>query len=139
MPTTQQLISCCVEVLGGTVNVEDNECNAVISASNGMVVPFDLDDACYWAEQLQASQPTVQNAFNPTAWGNFLSGAGSFLGSLFGLVNPPQTPTPGTPPPPPPTPEEDAKNRQTLIVLGLITLAVVGVAVFYIIKKTRKK
>lgn len=131
---------CCLE-LGGTldtIGAGENANTCVGAVIDGMPSDINLDDACYYYNQQETSQggPSLESV------GGFLEGLGSFVNNIFGIfgANPAPDATTGGGAGQNPnrlSQQQDKARRNTLLILGLIAIVVIGFAAYTITKKKR--
>jgi len=131
---------CCLELDGqvSTIGSGDDANTCVGAVIDGIPSDISLDDACYYYNQQTASQggPSLESV------GGFLEGLGSFVNNIFGIfgANPAPDATTGGGQgqnPSRPSQQQDKARRNTLLILGLIAIVVIGFAAYTITKKKR--
>ena len=105
---------------------------------DGVLSDLPINSACYYYNQQNASQggPSLDSV------GGFLENLGSFVNNIFGLfgANPAPDATTGGGQgenPNRPSQQQDKSRRNTLLILGLIAIVVIGFAAYTITKKKR--
>ena len=129
-------LECCLALggNGGADGLADTCSDAMV---NGVLSDLPMDSACYYYDQ---QNPSGGGASLESV-GNFIESIGSFANnifSIFGLGPTSTAPSTGggsglNPALPPQT--QDKSRRNTLLILGLITVVVIGFAVYTLRKK----
>lgn len=128
-------LECCIE-LGGNGG-SDGDANTCYDAMvDGVLSDLPMDDACYY---LSTQQP-AGGGFSLEGATGFIESIGSFantIAGIFGLgTNPNRGKDDGNTVNMPPA-QQDKQRRNTLLILGLITLVVIGFAAYTLSKKKR--